>query len=256
MPRQPYLKVIPPPASRGSLVNISPKAFDDYPIVNEQMLLIGRCLTAWPFVESEMALALGELLGASSAPVALAVFQSLRRSSAQREAISEAARVALDDKDRELLNAILNVHKSVEAERNALAHGHFGISSKIKDGVLWGTASDFVKIRLGIKAKPQHEWKDKEHLEFLSNFWVYKGDDLKKILADIHELGDIWFNFTRYLSLDPRRPQDAFAADTRDDLYHLLCDRPRIDQELETLRREKTPPTQPEPPTPNQTSKP
>jgi hypothetical protein len=40
---------------------------------------------AWLYVEGEMALTLGAILGADNAP-ALALFQVLRRSSAQREA--------------------------------------------------------------------------------------------------------------------------------------------------------------------------
>jgi hypothetical protein len=51
---------------------------------------------SWAPVEAEMALLLGHLLKADNA-AALAVFQSLRRSSAQREAISEAARFALNE---------------------------------------------------------------------------------------------------------------------------------------------------------------
>src|ERR1700686_5445893 len=62
----------------------------------ELELIIAECLMAWPPAEAEMALILAQLLGASESEAALVVFQSLRRSSAQREAISEAARVTLD----------------------------------------------------------------------------------------------------------------------------------------------------------------
>jgi hypothetical protein len=86
---------------------------------------------------------LGQLLGVQHAP-ALAVFQSLRRSSAQRDAISGAAAVALtDDVGRKLLTAILNVHKAVEAELNAFAHGHFGCCNTFSDGLLWMSSGDY-----------------------------------------------------------------------------------------------------------------
>jgi hypothetical protein len=88
----------------------------------------------WPPAEAEMALVLGLLLGAENA-AAMAVFQSLRRSSSQREAIAEAGKIRLPPSDQDLLNAVLNVHKSIEAERNALAYGHFGMYSELKDSL-------------------------------------------------------------------------------------------------------------------------
>jgi hypothetical protein len=97
---------------------------------------------AWPHVEAEMAVLFAQLLGADNA-AALAVFQALRRSSAQRDAISEAAKVSLNDTDQELLSAVLNAHASVETERNALCHGHFGTSTKMPDGLIWMTTNDY-----------------------------------------------------------------------------------------------------------------
>ena len=60
----------------------------------EHFAVVGKCLAAWPHVEAEMALMLGQLLGADNTAV-MAVFQALRRSSVQRDAILEAARVSL-----------------------------------------------------------------------------------------------------------------------------------------------------------------
>ena len=47
----------------------------------------------------------------------------------------EAARAALSETDNELIVAILDVHKSIEKERNALTHGHLGVYSELEDGI-------------------------------------------------------------------------------------------------------------------------
>jgi len=82
--------------------------------------LIGNCLMAWPIAEAEMSLVFGQLLGTQNA-AALAVFLSLRRASGQRAVISVAAEKTLGEEDRELLTAMLIVHKSIEAENGLIA---------------------------------------------------------------------------------------------------------------------------------------
>src|SRR6202035_1763815 len=106
MPRQPFAALRQ--KHPGGNIEIGTNIIGERP---ELESLVGNCLMVWPAVEAEMALLLGHLLGASN-PAALAVFQSLRRSSAQRDTIAEAARVTLNDTDQELLSAALNVHKS------------------------------------------------------------------------------------------------------------------------------------------------
>jgi hypothetical protein len=191
---------------------------------------------AWPPAEAEMALLLAHLLGAEQSEAALAVFQSLRRSSAQRDAISEAARIALIPTDQELLNAILNVHKSVESERNALTHGHFGIYTNVQDSIIWMETKTYVDLKARMELVNQA--MTEELLEKLySNVYAYKAPDLEKIFTDIKDIADIWYKFILYLrSYPPIRAES----------YRQLCDRPRIAQELVKLRREKTPPAQPE----------
>ena len=70
----------------------------------------------WPFVEMELALILGQLLGSPS-EAAIAVFQIIRRSTTQRDAIYEAGMHTLNPDDKDLLKAILAVEQSIESER-------------------------------------------------------------------------------------------------------------------------------------------
>lgn len=204
--------------------------------------IIGECLMAWPPAEAEMALVLAQLLGASESEAALAVFHSLRRSSAQREAISEAARITLahDDNGRSLLAAILAVHKSIEDDRNDLTHGHFGTYTELADGIIWMNTKSYVDFKTRMELA--HQILTPELNRGLrSNLFFYRKADLERILVSIKEIADIWHTFTLYLrSRNPRRAE----------LYSLLCDRSRIRQELDRRNRETTPPAPPGSPSP------
>jgi hypothetical protein len=160
--------------------------------------MIAQCLMCWSHIEAEMALVLGQLLGAQNA-VALAVFQSLRQSRTQREVISAAAKVALNETDQTLLAAILSVHNSIEKERNNLAHGHFGTSTKVMDGILWMHTNSYVAIRANITLAERPQWDDARHHELLSSIWVYKIEDLTKISDDMKTLAVVWYDFIAYL---------------------------------------------------------
>lgn len=231
MPRQPILPALR--RQRGGQFDVGTHALRQRPRLES---LIANCLMAWPPTEAEMALLLGHLLGAQQSEAALAVFQSLRRSTAQRDAISEAARIVLNASDRELLNAILNVHKSIESERNALTHGHFGIYTLLPDALVWMETKTYVDIKARIELV--HQVQTDEVLEkFYSAVYFYTEPDLETIFSDIKDIADIWSKFISYLRSSPA---------PRAELCRQLCDRPRIAQELEKLRREKTPPARPE----------
>lgn len=229
MPRQPYLQVVRQP--KGAAIDVGTKAIGQRP---ELETLVGNCLMAWPHAEAEMALLLGQLLGTGNA-AALAVFQHLRRSSAQRDAISEAASAALDSTDRELVSAVLDAHKTVEAERNALTHGHFGTSSKLPDALIWMNTNDYVTVRVEMTLRnPIPQWDDKKHLDLLSRISVYRKTDLSVIFDDTKEIADIWFNLIQYL-------RHGTGTNARARKYHQLCDRSHIARALAKLRQKNTP---------------
>jgi hypothetical protein len=193
--------------------------------------IIANCLMAWPPAEAEMALILAQLLGSFESEAALAVYHSLRRSSAQRDAISEAARHTLDNRSRELLSVILAVHKSIEDDRNDLTHGHFGTYSNLLDGILWMGTKAYVDLKTRLELANQ-VFTDELREETYERMYFYKKDDLERIFESIKEIASIWSDFQKYLRASPA---------LRDALYDLLCARPRILQELENPRRKNTP---------------
>jgi hypothetical protein len=225
MPRQPFLQVVRGKLRFGNL-DIGAGALGQRPELEK---VIAHCVMAWPHVEIEMAMILGHLIGAKD-DATLAVFHNLRRSMAQRDAIMEAAKIVLNPTDLELLSALLNVHKSVEAERNSLCHGHFGVSSEVTDGLVWMNTGDYVSVKSNFSLRPQTK-PPKE--EILSKLYVYKLTDLTAIFSDIKLLGEQWFEILEYFRSRGREPEHGGR-------YRQLCGQPRIAQELAILRQKNT----------------
>jgi hypothetical protein len=222
MPRKPFK----PYADRhpGGMIDIGTRAIDQRP---ELVVLVGKCLTAWPNIEAEMALLLGQLLGAPNT-AALAVFQTLRRSSNQREAILEAGKASLSETDQNLLKAILNVHKSVETERNA---GHLGVHSLMHDGILYMSTADYIAFKATLVLVGDRQYDAAKRERFNSSLSYYKAPDLEAIHRDIDALGWIWSEMIAYLQ--------ERAPETRAARFRALCERPPIARALENLRREE-----------------
>jgi hypothetical protein len=158
MPRQPYHRVSPNTPASGLVMGTYMRGKR-----SGLELLIGQCIMSWPPVETAMAMILAHLIGAKDA-AAMAVFHHLRRSASQREAVMEAAQIVLNPTELELLTALLNVHKSIEGERNALAHGYFGVAEDLPDAVLWLSTNDYVALKGAISMRGaisslHPEWK-------------------------------------------------------------------------------------------------
>jgi hypothetical protein len=195
MPRQPLKRVIPLADKPKLLFGIA------CPEKRPQLTtLVSNILLAWPHVESHMAVVLGQILGTDS-EAALAVYEILRRSSNQREAIETAARIKLSTRDQELLSAILSVHKSIEADRNAFAHGHIGWTDALPDALLWITASDYIRFILHVQngmLGSESEW----YQPLSERTFVYTIADLSTISTDVREIWRAWLHFgTMLMSL-------------------------------------------------------
>jgi hypothetical protein len=106
------------------------------------------------------------------------------------------------------------------------------------DGILWFSTADYIAFKavLVLVGDRTHDQTKRDKLN--SQLSYYKAPDLQTIYDDINTIGWIWSELRDYLqAIRPRQ---------RAELYRQLCDRPRIAQELAKLRREKTPPIQPE----------
>jgi hypothetical protein len=129
MARQPYL----PTYSKLDAWSIGFDALDRKP---EFAKIIALIIARWSYVDHNMGSLLAILLGTPSA-AAMEVFLSLRRSSAQREALQAAAKVTLSGNELVAFEALMILYKSLESQRNDLAHGCFGDSEKLEDAIFW-----------------------------------------------------------------------------------------------------------------------
>jgi hypothetical protein len=180
-----------------------------------------------------MAVLLGVLLGANS-DAAIAVYQTLRRATARVDAIKAAAQIVLNSKENELLGAVLRIHQSAEAERNALAHGCFiAAFESLPDAIVWVESSKVAHASVEFhNSKAFFLNALKEFGDRIGdNSFYYTINDLNSILEQIKLVHNILRSLVGYLIWSPslRVPpkQEQF-----DKLYNLAP----IQEALRVLR--------------------
>lgn len=195
--------------------------------------LIARCIALWSDVEAELARLLATLLHANTEP-AIAVFLAIQSSRAQTAVLDAAAKVVLNEKDYELFGALMIITSSVEKERNALAHGRYGGSDQVPDGILWINSVDLTRHTIQVNAVGVTD----EAMDSLrKKVFVYELGDLETIARDIENIHQQIGFFVGYLS---SRHNDPPASDEwREERYRQLCAEPRVQQELSRLRADQ-----------------
>ena len=174
------------PEDQGEQWTFGPDALAKRP---QHAALIGQCLAGWSYVDAEMAVVLGALLSANS-KAAIAVYNTLRRSSGRREAIEAAAKAVLNADELELVEAILKVCKTVEDERNDLSHGCFIAFDKMPDSIVWIESAKMSPLLVEFHHSDAHKrsfgvlYALKEFMEqLLGNSFHYRITDLETILS-------------------------------------------------------------------------
>jgi hypothetical protein len=228
MPRKPYLSLVPNP-QRGEIYFGTDFA-DERP---KLQALIAKCILAWSYVEAEMAVLLGEVLRAET-PASVAVFQTLRRTATQAASILAGANAALQSEQIELVSAVLNITKAVSSERAALAHGHFGISSKLPDDLIWQDTKNYVSFRTYVSLE-KGRWDTNKHNEVFMATFVYQEDDFVTLHKSIYDLHAIYFDLIDYLQSPRLQPETTLSR------YSKLCNQPQIAQALAQIRQKNTP---------------
>jgi hypothetical protein len=223
MSRQPLLSLTSSPQD----LTIGPDFIGKRP---ELELAVVHCVMAWSHLETYIAIVLGFLLKAEN-EAALAVFHSLRRSSSQYSAVRAAADAVLNERDCELLTALIRITQSIESARNDLVHGHFGYIKGISDGITWMNTNDYVHFV--VQGHLYHRvMTDEVRRELYSKISIYKLKDLQAIRSDIDDVTRIWFEFLEYLRL-PGQRADKSLIDAR---YQKLSTESRMIPVLQNLR--------------------
>jgi len=173
--------------------------------------LIGECLMAWPSIELCFAEILAALLKTDS-PAAVAVYLKLRRRTNRVEAITAAANNTLDEDERTLLYALLRVSDRIEAQRNDLAHGHFGACDDLPDDILWINAEEYVMFRVDFYGNGPRAGMLFQHL------FYYTLADLEGLADAIAELFRMLASFHALL----REPNGRAPSSRRRELFDQL----------------------------------
>ena len=182
--------------------------------------VIARCIAYWTSVETTTARLLSRLIGTNT-DAAIAVYLTLRNNSAKRSALDAAAKVRLNTKDLILFDALLKYRKSIEKDRNDMAHGVFGIAASIKTGVLWTTTQNYTDYSTRVE-------KDGVTEELRNIFhrrvYVYEIGTLEYIACEIENLERLTGIFNGYLLSD--------STEWKDQRYIEICAEPAIAKEL------------------------
>lgn len=227
MPRQPFTKICFKERSQWSIGGPNAITLPDFNSI------IGKCITVWSEVEQQMAVLLSVLMKANTEP-AIAVFLTLRGGAAQRDALKAAAESVLNEKELDLFEAIMIIQKSVEVQRNDLAHGIFGMSDDISDAVLWIESKEIARFTVEMLGKEPH-FTGTEHAELTKKIYVYKMQDLKELAKDIYQVWKLLFEFIGYL----RRPFQPSIPKTQDEIYRQLCSEPRVQDTLRQMHESR-----------------
>ena len=190
---------------------------------------VGRIITSWADIERQCARLLGQLMGVEI-PAAAAVFGSLRSGRTQHDALAAAAKVALNNADYDLFEAYMMRRGALEKERNDLAHGCFGVSVTIPEGIIWASQADYLTFSASLKHDP----------DALKNFRakqaVYELGTLERIAQEIegfyNQLG-LFIGYVHALQDGPNG--QAFRAEQ----YPQLCNQPHIREALGRVRTAK-----------------
>jgi hypothetical protein len=191
MPRQPL-----PRNLRKEGYAIASLGMDRRPEVG---CFVGQCLMHCPNIELQMALLLGVFLDATN-EAAVAVYLSLRAGRVRQDAVNAAAKIALNGDILELYRAIIAFRRSIEAQRNDLAHGCFGVMDAVPDGVLWMESQHVANFMLDFWNKIEHstptgppiptsrQEKDRINEGNLNRLFLYRKADIEQLLGDLTAL--------------------------------------------------------------------
>ena len=188
--------------------------------------------TFWPDVPHQLGLLLGILLGVNS-EAAVALFATLRNSRARRDGLKAVAELNLTPEHKELFEAILTVVGAAEKERDRLAHGCYGMSESIEDGILWIETKHLGPWNVSMLLN-ELRFTGSEYAELAEKIWVYRKADLEAIYDQVK---DAWHLLFKFLSLIRWKPGDP--APTSDARYRQLCSSPRLATALRQIREGK-----------------
>lgn len=209
MPRQPFL-----PTFAHLDYAVGARVLNNRP---EFTSAIGKCIAVWSQSDNEIGNLFGILLGTDSAP-ALEVFLSLKKSSNQCDALRAVAKHRLSGQEKKIFDAIIQLYQSLEKQRNALAHGCYGVASNDPDALLWIDIRDHVYFQtevLSRLARGDDVPDPHEHLK--KKMFVYRTSDLETLHSEMDQFWEAVLHFNSFLRSrsGPHQPRELERICTR-----------------------------------------
>jgi hypothetical protein len=190
MARKAFIDSVPP----GTSYYINSDCLADRP---ELASVIARCLATWSQVEVELSLTLAAILD-SRTDAGVAIYLSIRASSAQRDALRSAALTSLVGDQLRAFNAVMSLRQSLVSDRNDLAHGIFGVMPDHPKSLIWIPSA---KHAAWLTRANQRAWNlefdPDPHSPLRKELFIYTPDDLLELKTKFVEL----FNTTTQLQL-------------------------------------------------------
>lgn len=212
-PRQPFL-----PRYKSSLITFGPLMIERRPAAGS---IISRVMAGWTFCELEAARILALILQADT-DASVAVYLTLQNARARQDVMFAAAEASLGEGDLKLMKALLALKSTVEKDRNALAHGVFGICEKIQQGLVWCETSAFIKFQREAALKgATPEIRERLYRKCA----VFDLPDLERIAQEIEFIHVQLTFFCGYLQIPNGHP-------FRVERFAQLCSEPKISQIL------------------------
>lgn len=190
-----------------------------YPLEERPALLtqVMRIITGWATLEGFVYRTFAAMLG-TNAPLAAAIFRNLASTAVKNVAVRAVAQESLSKEHMALFTALLKLFGEAGKERAAVAHGIWGMSKSIPDGILLMRSQDILENHLELEAyreeliKPQPSPNGRTLP--LGQIYVYKEKDLRDIVSKIEDLSGYFLLFHMMLIAPP------LAAE----YYTELCD--------------------------------
>lgn len=153
-------------------------------------IAFAKCIMLWSIVDTKTAELLSGLMGTHS-PAMIEVFQTLRRATNQTQALASAAhRYNFEPGVREGFDAMLTLYKSLEAQRNDLAHGIFGIVYGHEDEFLIRCDPRGYTHAVIVPTVPADESRESQE-DWMDALSFYRLKDLETLHDEMH-----WFHLT------------------------------------------------------------
>jgi len=223
MARQPFL-----PTYKDTPTSMGADIIEKLPKVAE---LVGRITTNWSWLDLQLSLALGSLLGVENA-AAVAVFLSLRNHRAKRDALRAASEKTLALELKELFDAILKVHNELDKQRNDVMHCVWGSADKTPDGLIWSSLQNHANMLINdyhLEKSGKLVAKDRP-AQITKDYFIIKYKDLEKLNSDIIKLGRVVSKF--HVCLRYQKNSVGKSA------YNKLLEEPMLKKALAREKRE------------------